>query len=129
MDRRDFLILLGGAATLNARTQAPELILTDGQFWGGAQAVAISNGRFIAVGSNEEIRGLATAATKKLDLGNRTVVPGFIDSHSHVASSGVRHLRELDADLRSIAEIKEAVRKRASTTPKGEWILGFKYDD
>ena len=129
MDRRDFLILLGSAATAHARTEAPELILTNGQFWDGAEAVAISNGRFVAVGSNADIGNLATAATRKLDLGNKTVVPGFIDSHCHIASSGVRHLRELDADLRSIADIKAAVRKRAAATPKGEWIYGFKYDD
>jgi predicted amidohydrolase YtcJ len=134
MDRRDFLTLFGGAAAIArgaARTEAPDLILTNGQFWGtqGAQGVAISNGHFVAVGSDSDIRSLATAATRKIDLGGKCVVPGFIDSHSHVASSGVRHLREIDADLRSIAEIKEAVRKRAATTAKGEWIFGFKYDD
>ena len=128
MHRRDFLFLLGTAAA--ARTESPDVILTNGQFYGGPhQAVAISNGRFLAVGSNDEIRSLATANTRKIDLANQTVVPGFIDSHSHVASSGVRHLREIDADLRSIAAIKDAVRARAATTPKGEWILGFKYDD
>lgn len=133
MDRRDFLTLLTGAAaaanTARAAVEAPELVLSNGHFWGGAQAVAIANGRFVAVGSNDEIKSLATGATTKIDLGGKTVVPGFIDSHSHVASSGVRHLREIDADLRSIAEIKEAVRKRAATTPKGDWIYGFKYDD
>ena len=132
MDRRDFLTLLTGAAATGigrAALESPELILSNGHFWGGGQAVAIANGRFVAVGSNDDIRILSTAATRKLDLGGKTVVPGFIDSHSHVASSGVRHLREIDADLRSIAEIKDAVRTRAATTPKGEWILGFKYDD
>src|SRR5450432_4075881 len=128
MDRRDFLTLLTGAVA-SAATEAPELILSNGHFWGGAQAVAIANGRFAAVGSNDDIRALATAATRTIDLGGKTVVPGFIDSHSHLASSGVRHLREIDADLRSISEIKDAVRKRAATTPKGQWIYGFKYDD
>jgi predicted amidohydrolase YtcJ len=94
-----------------------------------AQAVAIAGGRFLAVGSNEEINRLATAATRRVDLGGRTVVPGFIDAHSHPASSGLRHLREVDCDLRSIGAIQEAIRKRAAQTPKGEWVLGFKYDD
>lgn len=131
MDRRTFVAALAGAAAARAsNTEAPEAILTSGRFWGGGfEAVAIAGGRFVATGTNDEIRNLATAATRKIDLGGKTVVPGFIDSHTHVASSGLRHLREIDADLRSIALIQEAVRKRAAETPKGEWILGFKYDD
>lgn len=131
MDRRTFVAALAGAAAARAsNTEAPEAILTNGRFWGGGfEAVAIAGGRFVATGTNDEIRNLATAATRKIDLGGKTIVPGFIDSHTHVASSGLRHLREIDADLRSIALIQEAVRKRAAETPKGEWILGFKYDD
>ena len=134
MDRRDFLTLVTGAsasarAARAARGEAPELILWNGRCWGGAQAVAVAGGRFLAVGSNDDVRALATAATRKVDLGGRTVVPGFIDAHTHVGIAGVLHLRQIDADLRSIVEIQDAVRKRAAATPKGEWILGFKYDD
>jgi len=64
-----------------------------------------------------------------IDLGGKTVVPGFIDAHSHPASAGRQHLREVDSDLRSIVAIQTAIRKRAAQTPKGEWVLGFKYDD
>ena len=56
-------------------------------------------------------------------------MPGFIDAHSHPASSGISHLRNVDIDLRSIEEIKKAIHERANSTPPGEWILGFKYDD
>jgi predicted amidohydrolase YtcJ len=128
MDRRDFLGLLT-AATVHAASEQPALILYNGRFWGGAQAVAIAAGRFLATGTSEEIRALATGSTRQIDLGGKTVVPGFIDSHTHVASSGVRHLREIDADLRSITDIQRAVRERAAVTPRGDWILGFKYDD
>ena len=72
---------------------------------------------------------LATAGTKRVDLGGRTVLPGFCDSHTHVANSGLRHLKEVDCDLRSIVEIQQAIRERAARTPKGELIRGFKYDD
>jgi predicted amidohydrolase YtcJ len=112
-----------------------ELILFNGSFHTmdaaapRAEAVAIARGRFLAVGSNSEVGNLAVASTKKIDLGGRTVTPGFIDAHSHPASSGLRHLREVDCDLRSIREIQDAIRKRAAATPKGEWVLGFKYDD
>jgi predicted amidohydrolase YtcJ len=76
-----------------------------------------------------DIQRLASARTKSIDLGGKTMVPGFIDAHSHPASSGLRHLREVDCDLRSIAEIQAAIAKRAAQTPPGEWVLGFKYDD
>lgn len=94
-----------------------------------AQAVAIIDGKFFAVGTNEEIKALATGRTKKIDLGGKTVLPGFIDAHSHPGSSGLQHLREVDCDLRSIKAIQDAIRARASQTPKGNWVLGFKYDD
>ena len=65
----------------------PETVLVNGNIWTvdpsqpRAQAVAIAGGRFLAVGTNEEVRGLATARTRKIDLEGKTVVPGFIDAH------------------------------------------------
>ena len=85
--------------------------------------------RILAVGSGIDILDFAAAGTKKVDLGGKTVVPGFIDGHSHPAYSGRRHLRFMDCDLRSIAAIQDAVRERAAKTPPGEWVAGFKYDD
>ncbi len=135
MKRRSFLGALGAGAFARGAAGEPELVLWNGNIHTvdaanpHAEAVAIAGGRFFAAGSNEEMRRLATARTKSIDLGGKTVVPGFIDSHSHPASSGLRHLREVDCDLRSIAEIQAAIAKRAAETPPGEWVLGFKYDD
>src|SRR5258707_2452657 len=136
--RREFLYGVGvlSASSLFAmeRSEA-ELILYNGNFWTvnprqpRAQAVAISNSRFLAIGSNEESLGLAAGNAKKIDLGGKTVLPGFIDAHSHPAEAGLSHLRMVDCDLRSIAEILKALRERAAKTPAGEWVLGFKYDD
>ncbi len=94
-----------------------------------AQAVAIAGGRFLAVGSNDDVRNLAKAGTRQVDLGGKTVVPGFIDAHSHPCYAGIRHLQWVDCDLRSIAEIQNAIRARAAKTPPGDWVIGFKYDD
>ena len=94
-----------------------------------AQAVAIAHGRFLAVGSDDEVRPLATAGTKVIDLEGKTVVPGFIDAHAHPGVAGRMHLRQVDCDLRSIEEIIEAISARSAQTPPGEWVLGFKYDD
>lgn len=138
--RRDFVFGLGALGALSMvswsmdRTE-PELILYNGNFWTvdprqpRAQAVAISGGRFLAIGSNEEVLPLAAGNAKKIDLGGKTVLPGFIDAHSHPAEAGLSHLRMVDCDLRSIADILKALHERAAKTPAGEWVLGFKYDD
>jgi predicted amidohydrolase YtcJ len=131
--RRTFLGALGAAASLRGTTLKPDLILFNGNIHTmdaaspHAQAVAILAGKFFAVGSNEEIGNLSGAT--RVDLGGRTVVPGFIDAHLHTASSGLRHLKEVNCDLRSIAAIQAALRERAAKTPKGEWVVGFMYDD
>ncbi|MGD0302573.1 MAG: amidohydrolase [Bryobacteraceae bacterium] len=134
LSRRDFVGLLGATA-LSAASTEPELILLNGVIHTvdpanpQAEAVAIANGRFLAVGTNAEISAYATSRTKRIDLGKFPVFPGFIDAHMHVAQSGLEHLQSVDTDLPSIAAIKDAIRKRASETPAGNWVLGFKYDD
>jgi predicted amidohydrolase YtcJ len=135
LSRRRVLGFFGAGALVRAANTEPGLILYNGNIHTvdssqpHAQAVAIAADRFLAVGSDRDIGALASARTRKVDLGGKTVVPGFIDAHTHVANSGLRHLREVDCDLRSIADIQSAVRKRAGQTPKGQWVLGFKYDD
>jgi len=113
----------------------PDLILANGRVLTmddslpRAEAFAVKNGRFVAVGSNGDVRNLASRETTIVDAEGMTVTPGFIDAHSHPASGGVRELVSVNLDLRSIGAIQDAIRKRASETPPGEWVLGFKYDD
>ena len=113
----------------------PDLVLVNGQLLTqdrmtpSAQAIAIAGARIIGIGSNAEMRALARATTKVTDLGNRVVIPGVIDAHNHPADSGLRHLREVDCDLRSVGAIQAVLRERVAKTPAGEWVLGFKYDD
>jgi predicted amidohydrolase YtcJ len=134
--RRQFLGAFAAAFPLLSfdRTE-PEIILYNGNIFTvnpkepSAQAVAIAGVRLMAVGSNADILKMATGRTKKFDLGQRTVLPGFIDAHTHPAISGIMHLKMVDCDLRSITDIKDAIRQKAAITPKGEWVLGFKYDD
>ncbi len=94
-----------------------------------AEAFAIKSGRFVAIGSNDDIRNIINSDTEVIDAGGMTVTPGFIDAHSHPATGGVREIVAVNLDLRSIDAIKTAIRERAARTPKGEWVLGFKYDD
>jgi predicted amidohydrolase YtcJ len=133
--RREFLGSMAGFALLPLEQEKPELILHNGNIWTvntaepRAEAVAISRGRFLAVGSNSDVLNLGGTGVRKIDLDGKTVLPGFIDAHSHPADAGRLHLRMVDCDLRSIQAILAALRERAAKTPAGDWVLGFKYDD
>lgn len=133
--RRDFLTSMAVVAALPAWRETPDLILVNGDLLTQdsmtprAQALAIAGGRILAVGTNTEIRLLAGPGTRTVDLGGQVVIPGVIDAHNHPSYAGIRHLREVDCDLRSIGAIQAVLRERAATTPAGEWVLGFKYDD
>jgi len=134
-DRREFLCALGAFSLFPLETEKAEMVLFNGNIYTvndkepRAQAIAIARGRIVGVGSNADMMNLAAASSKKIDLGMKTVLPGFIDAHSHPAAAGVMHLRMVDCDLRSISAIQAALRERAAKTPAGEWVLGFKYDD
>ncbi len=133
--RRTFIPCLGAGLLPGATRIEPELILYNANIFTvdpvlpHAQAVAIADGRFLAVGSNKEIRAGSKPGTRQLDIGGHTIVPGFIDAHTHPADSGLQHLKRVDCDLRSIAAIVNAIKERAARTSPGEWVLGFKYDD
>lgn len=94
-----------------------------------AEAFAVKHSRFIAVGKSDDVRNLRGRGTQVLDASGTTVVPGFIDAHSHPAWGGIEELMSVNCDLRSIADIQEALRQRVLTTPPGHWVTGFKYDD
>ncbi|MBS7526935.1 amidohydrolase [Fusibacter paucivorans] len=100
-----------------------------------AEAIAVRNGRILAVGSNAAVCSFASSETKVVDVHRRTILPGFIDAHSHFLLNGV--LRKFCVDLRcppmgrisSIADIRQALEKKVTETPEGEPILGEGYDD
>jgi predicted amidohydrolase YtcJ len=133
--RREFLGTLAAFSLFPIENEKPDLILHNANILSldvsepRAQAIAISRGRILGVGSDADILNLATLGTRKLDLGGKTVLPGFIDAHSHPAMAGLMHLRMVDCDLSSISAIQAALRERAAKTPRGKWVLGFKYDD
>jgi predicted amidohydrolase YtcJ len=114
---------------------APDLVLVNGRIHTvddanpTATAVAIRDGRFVAVGSDDEMRALAGPATRVEDLGGAAVVPGLIDAHNHLQATG-RMLREVQLfDTRSLPEIVERVAERVRETSAGEWIVGRGWDE
>jgi predicted amidohydrolase YtcJ len=98
---------------------------------GHAQALAVRDGKILAVGSTDEIRKLAGPRTKIEDLGGKTVLPGFIDAHMHLVSVGLRESGYyLDlSQARSLEETLALVRARVQHTERDQWVLGRGWDE
>lgn len=90
-----------------------------------ANAVAVKDEKFIAVGSNQEIRSFVGANTKVIDLGGKFVVPGFVDAHTHPMETIWIKNEWVDARYPGTNSVKQALEKiaeRVKTTPAGEWV-------
>ncbi len=94
-----------------------------------AEAVAIDDGAIVFVGTSAGALRLRGPDTRLVDLGGATVIPGLVESHTHVVELGAK----LDAvDLTDVATEAEAVAlvaARAADTPEGEWIFGAGWDE
>ncbi len=92
------------------------------------EAVAIKDGRFVAVGSNAQIRNLAGELTEVVDLEGKTVLPGFNDPHLHFAHSLGFVEDELTRKFRNTKSVKEilaVVQEKIDQTPVGELVWFF----
>lgn len=95
----------------------------DGSAPAEAQSVAITGGRILAVGSDDELAAYAPIAARVVDLGGRRVIPGLIDSHIHAMRAGVSWSASLHwEDVRSVDAALETIRAGARSTPPGAWI-------
>src|SRR5438309_6181074 len=121
-------------ATCFVHAQQPpaDLILSNGKIitWGQgftiAKAVAIKGDRIVAVGSNQDIARLAFASTRKIDLKGRSVIPGLIDNHMHLLRAG--QTWELEVRLDGVESRKQAVEmleNRAKTIGPGKWVYNI----
>jgi predicted amidohydrolase YtcJ len=89
-----------------------------------ADAVALSDGRIVYVGSDEEARRLAGPSTQVVDLDNRMMLPGFQDVHIHPISGGIEAAAcDLNA-LTTLEQYLDAIRSYAEENPDEEWIMG-----
>ena len=92
-------------------------------------ALAVRDGRVVAVGADNEVRALAGEGTMVADLGGRVVYPGLIDAHNHLLMTG-EMLREVRLyDCRSIAEVVGKVAERVRQSPPGAWVVGRGWDE
>jgi predicted amidohydrolase YtcJ len=128
------VIALGTPALLSAATSADTVLLhgriiTMDAKDRVAEALAISDGRILKVGTDRDIKALVGPATRVIDLHGRGVTPGLIDAHAHVLGTGLSELFELDlSDTRHMSDIMDLVARRAAAAKSGEWILGEGWD-
>ncbi|WP_139812134.1 amidohydrolase family protein, partial [Ensifer aridi] len=88
-----------------------------------ASAVAIKDGRFLAVGDDRTIMGLAGPGTKVVDLKGKRVLPGLNDNHTHVVRGGLNYNMELRWDgVRSLADAMDMLKRQVAVTPPPQWV-------
>ena len=92
-----------------------------------AEAFAVEDGRFVAVGSEDEVRD-GRADWARVDLGGAAVVPGLIDAHAHLLGLGEALLQADLVGTRSVGEVVERLREFSATLPDGAWITGRGWD-
>lgn len=117
---------------------AVDWILTNGQIltvdeeFSIVSAMAIDEGRVVAVGTDAEILAYAGGETKRTDLAGQTVIPGLIDNHLHFVRATRDWYRHVRWDgVKSRAQALQMLRDRAATLPEGEWVVvvgGFIFD-
>lgn len=93
-----------------------------------AEAVAVFDDKIVAVGSNSEIRKHVSDGTRVVDAKGKSVVPGFVDCHAHMASFGSFPQTADLRDAKSIAEVQKRIRDYAAKNPDEPWILGGRWD-
>ena len=127
---RKFLAILfiSSSATL-AHAQKADLIVTNAKIVTLdpastiAQALAVREGRIVAVGGNDAMEALVGPATRRVDAGGRTVIPGLIDSHIHAVRAGLTYATEVNwIGARTIAEAMDRLRQAAKARP-ASWII------
>lgn len=125
------VMLLAAIAPMGASQDAPApadlalvnaRILTVDDRFSTASALAIRGGRFVAVGSDADIRRHIGSQTRVIEGRGRTVVPGIIDTHVHALEVANAEATQPFRNLRSIAEVQSWIRDETSRRPAGTWI-------
>src|SRR5258707_9608380 len=98
-----------------------------------AEALAVKAGRFVAVGTSDDIRALAGKSTQTFDAKQMTVAPGFIDCHNHAPGDVLLYEvlvgNPYVVEFVTIGSIIDKLRSKAAQTPPGAWVEGYFFDD
>lgn len=134
------LILLGVILFVAMRSPTEQTIL-----WHNATVITLNDNQpransllthgkdIVAVGDFNDLQAQASSNVLLVDLEGKTVIPGFVDAHSHFPGSGMsRFSEDLQAPpvgtVTQLPTLLERLKRRADNTPKGEWVSGFGYD-
>ena len=124
------MLALGSGSGVHAAAPSADFILTNGKIVtlnpksSIAQAAAVEQGKFVAVGTDDQIRSYAGPSTRAIDLRGRTVIPGLVDSHAHAIRQGLTWNHELHwQTVGSLAQGLKMIRDKAARTPPGTWIV------
>ena len=130
MRRACVRVAAGWIACASALAQAPDAILFNGRIVtldaGSSvhQALAIRDGRIVALGAFSKLKPLIAKTTRVIDLHGRTVVPGLIDSHMHAIRAALSFSTEVNwIGTKSIAEALSRLRDAAKTRKPGDWLI------
>src|SRR5262245_2811882 len=98
-------------------------VITVDKAFSTAQAVAVKDGRFVGVGTSDEMRRYASANTRVVDLKGRTVIPGLMDSHTHMIGAGMAETRAPLFRAKTVAGAQAIIGDfiKANNVPPGEW--------
>ena len=123
-------VALSVAAAASASAQAADTILLNGKVvtvdaqFSTHSAIAVRNGRIVALGSSEEMRKLAGGATRTIDLQGRTVIPGLIDSHLHATRAALSFSTEVNwIGATTLAEALSRLHDAAVKSKPGAWLI------
>ena len=94
-----------------------------------ATAIAVKSYKVLAVGEEEEVADLVSNAKRVVDLGGKTVLPGFIDAHTHLTTSGIKSNHIDLSTTRSLADAKKLIQLSLVKYKDAEWIKGYNWDE
>jgi predicted amidohydrolase YtcJ len=121
-------ILAVGSAPLLGQRPNPDAIFHSGKVisvdprFTIHEAIAIQDGRIVAVGRTAEIRALAQPGTKQYDLGGKMVLPGLIDSHVHAPAASMFEFDHEIPSMETVKDVLDYIAARTKVVPEGEWI-------
>ncbi len=123
-----FFVLMSSSVTADLFLYGGHILTLD-PYHPQAEAVAIADGKILAVGSVSELQPFLSSHTERLSCVGQTVLPGFIDPHLHLLSWASRYSGADASTARSIPELQLALQQQLTRASANAWVRGYGYDE